>query len=157
MDGRLVGWLAGWLASWSQSQEREARSHLWLRFVTPYPQRVFCACMAKSSDWWKKRELTVNAIGETAILPEKEVESRNFLDNCRESIAIVHVTTMLHAQCYHNDCYMHRWICRIYIYHQRIYIRWWIRMKKNSFLSDSFRILFKDKISATQKRLNFVL
>lgn len=48
-NGRLAGWLASWLAGRSQSQEREARLRLRLRFVTSYRQRVFRACVAKSS------------------------------------------------------------------------------------------------------------
>lgn len=97
-NGRLAGWLTSWPVSKSRTRGTLA-SAVTVRYTIS--RRVFRAYVAKSFSRWKNQELAVNAIGETAILREKEIELRNFLDNCRESFVYI------------IDVFMYRWICRI--------------------------------------------
>lgn len=72
----MDGWLAGWLVGRSKSR---TRSTLASAVTVRYTLSVTCVsrvCDKISRSMKKNRELTVNAIGDTAILREEEVEPR---------------------------------------------------------------------------------
>lgn len=77
------------LAGRSQSQEREARSCLRLRFVTPYRRRVFRTRAAKPLIEEKKRELTANATGEATLWKEQIASHSLICSNCKRYYIIV--------------------------------------------------------------------